>query len=596
MNKLITLCLTWDEFRPLLTNDEPMIGCDTETNYSGIKDDYSRDIRDGRGHAIGISLSVRRGGVLFKCYLPFRHEAKEGLNYDVGENFGKDILITVKEFLEAYTGYLVFHNAKFDLVSLSTLGINYTGLFYCTLEICHLINEIIPYSKDLTSCVKKYVGPEEAKEDDENFKVLVRTFGWAGVPIKDMTIYASHDAALALALMESIMELFKQEVPAEYWQHKQDFTRVMIALEKPGIRIDVPLCERMTAIGKSTMESLCETVGGNLGSPVFLKEVLIDRLGLPVVKTSQKTGKPSFDKDAMEEYDILLERSTDPTAQYVLEYRGWQKAVTSNYLPYVRLLSPDGRLRPNYKLHGTKTGRSSCEKPNLQQIPRVTDKQWNGRMKDCFIPEDGYGLFEADYAQLELRLGAAYGQEEGLVQVFEEGRDVFTEMSGRIGLPRQNTKTLVYSIQYGAGIPRISRALGISPDKARDIRQDYKDAYPGLVKVSNLASSVCRSKRKVQIWSGRYRHFQYPKDEGHKAFNSVIQGGAADIVEHVMVRLHREINNNDCRMLLTVHDSVVFEIRLDKLDSYRQRILNIMQDVRPDFGVRFAVDFHKWGE
>lgn len=139
---------------------------------------------------------------------------------------------------------------------------------------------------------------------------------------------------------------------------------------------------------------------------------MIDELKLPVVKRSPKTGAPSFDKEAMTIYDEMLEHRDNPTANLIKQYRGWQKSVTSNYLPYVELLSLDGRLRPNYKLHGTKTGRMSCEKPNLQQIPRVSNKPWNGKMKAAFIPEDDFELWEFDYSQLELRLGTAYAKKK----------------------------------------------------------------------------------------------------------------------------------------------------------------------------------------
>src|SRR6185437_5333306 len=147
----------------------------------------------------------------------------------------------------------------------------------------------------------------------------------------------------------------------------------------------------------------------------------------------------------------------------ILEYRGWSKTTSSNYRPYLALLSPDGRLRPNYKQHGTLTGRLSCEMPNLQQIPREGSKRWNGQLKKCFITLDpDEMLLEFDYSQLELRLGAAYAKEESLIQVFREGRDIFQEMAEALEMDRQSTKTMNYAIAYGAGVTRISNVLDIS--------------------------------------------------------------------------------------------------------------------------------------
>jgi DNA polymerase-1 len=297
----------------------------------------------------------------------------------------------------------------------------------------------------------------------------------------------------------------------------------------------------------------------------------------------------------MKVYEAILERREDETAGLVLAYRGWQKSVSSNYRAYLELLSPDGRLRPNYKLHGTVTGRMSCEKPNLQQIPKVSNKPWNGSMKACFVPRQGYSLYEADYSQLELRLAASYAQEESLKSVFLEGRDVFTEMSKELGMTRNDTKTLVYTIQYGGGIQRLTDVFGISPDRAADIRDSFYRSYPGFRRVTKNAESRALSVGKLATWSKRYRHFLYPKNDAFKGFNSVIQGGAADIVERAMVRLDERVDSDDCRMLLQVHDSVVFELKTGRESYYLPLIQSTMEDIPEPFGVKFAVEVKEWG-
>ncbi len=561
---------------------------DTETN--------AEDIRDGRGYGTGISIacSPNNSDVIFAEYYPYRHVTLDGRSY--GENLSGEDRDRLKSCIEKYTGYIVFHNAKFDLCSLSTMDINYQGNFYCTLLMAHLINENYPYSKSLNACVAAYVDKNEAKKEEELEKA-VTAFGWAKVPFEIMRPYAIYDAVLTLKLYKALKKYFDEENLGTYWKHKQEFIRTIIAMESRGIKVDVSLCKELTEIGTSVLADLTYELGGNPGSSIFLKKILIDDLKLPVVKRSTKTNAPSFDKEAMTIYDEILEHRDNPTANLIKQYRGWQKSVTSNYLPYVELLSLDGRLRPNYKLHGTKTGRMSCEKPNLQQIPRVSDKPWNGKMKAAFIPEDGFELWEFDYSQLELRLGTAYAKQETLKRVFADDRDIFSEMATTIGMSRQDTKTLVYTTQYGGGISRISHVFGVSEARAAELRQQYFDSYPGFAIIGRYASNMCKQKGKIKLWSGRYRHFQSKKDDAHKAFNSVIQGGAADIVEHIMVRLFKEVDDpNKCRMLLQVHDSIVFEIRKDCLEEYKEKILSIMSDIKPDFGVKFAVDAHRWGE
>jgi DNA polymerase-1 len=292
----------------------------------------------------------------------------------------------------------------------------------------------------------------------------------------------------------------------------------------------------------------------------------------------------------MEEYELLLDRMDSPIAKLIKEFRGWQKSISASYKPYLELLDSDGRLRCSYKTHGTVSGRLSCAEPNLQQIPKASDKPWNGRVKECFIADPGYSLVEFDYSQLELRLGTAYAKEESLKQVFAEGRDIFDEMSAQLGMTRQDTKTLVYSMQYGAGEKRIMAAFGVDQPEAKRLRENYFATYPRFKALSDVASAKAEQAGRVKIWSGRFRHFQYPS-ESYKALNSIIQGGAADIVERVMVRAFDEIDNDECRLLLQVHDSLLWEIKTDKLDEYTKSILTLMEDVEPkDFDVKFAVD------
>lgn len=569
-----------------------VVAFDTETN--------AKDIRDGSGYMTSFSLSIRLGTQYFVCYFP----VAQGDAPELNESWDWYV-----HFLENFNGILVMHNAKFDLEVLYASGVDYKGNFYCTMLMCHLINENYPFSKDLSSCVMHYVNPKLKKKDDQYFDWCVKRFGWANIPIEIMRTYAEHDAYVTLRLYFAIIDKFQKEVPPEYWDHKKQFMYVIRAMERSGILIDQSMCREMIKIGEEEMESARKALKGiNPGSPKDLKTLFIDEMKMPICGIT-KTGKElqkkgieidpyeyaSFDKEAMSEYERLLENTNNPTATLVLKYRGWQKTVSSNYKSYLDKVSADGRLRPTYKLHGTKTGRCSCSDPNLQQIPRSSEKPWNGNLKQAFVAKRGYELWEFDYSQLELRLGTAYASIPELAEVFNEGRDIFQEMANQLGMSRQGTKTFVYSTQYGSGIDRISYALKVTRERAEEIRQTYRDAYPGFIRVSNKAANICKRTGKVELWSGRFRHFFSRKDDAHKAFNSICQGGAADIVESIMVRLYNEFYlDSECVLLLTVHDSVVFEIKAELVEEYSRRIMDIMGDVRPDFGVKFAVEGKQW--
>lgn len=580
------------------------IAVDTETN--------GKDVRSGLGLCYGISFSTKLPALGYIAYyVPVNHPTAPG--YPISSNVTSDELFELKRAMLEYKGYYVFHNAKFDLESLRTIGIDIQhNRVFCTMLMCHLINENLPFSKGLDSCGKWYL-KDPGKKMGSLFEMFKSLYGWEGMPYEVICDYAEYDAVLTIRLFEAIYERFCKEVPLDdYWfNHKMPFMRVIIKMERRGIRTDVPLCKRMLVHGAMIMEDIREELNGkNPGSSKDLHYLLIEQLGLPTVKPTKTTAKlpedqwkPSFDKAAMEVYDRILERRDNPLAVHILTYRGWQKACSSNYKPYIELLGPDGKLRPNYKLHGTKTGRMSCEQPNLQQIPRAGDKPWNGEMKTAFLPsDDTWELWEFDYGQLEFRLAACYAMEPRLLEIFnaDPERDIFTEMSKDLGMPRHDTKTLTYTIQYGGGIKRISDVFNKTPNEAESIRSNFYISYPNLGQITKLASQKAKFKGKVQLWSGRHRHFLNPKNEAHKAFNSVIQGGAADVVERTMIRLFNQVDNDaECRMLLQVHDSVVFEIKKNKVEEYIPRILEVMENVEPrEFSerVRFKVDAHRFGE
>lgn len=558
------------------------IGVDTETN--------GEDVRDGRGFAMGVSISWNGGdnGI----YLPFRHRDKEN-NYDLSR--WRDVLQGV---LSRHK--LVFHNAKFDLVSLATLGIDTSKFnYFCTMLLAHIVDENRPYTGySLDSCARYYLEGDH-KDKDDDLKAWIKKYGWGTVSTEMMAKYAAYDAVLAYKLYHKLVPLLKGEKLIAYWREKQKTIKVVNAMEKNGIRIDVDLCNDMSRIGNYSMLDLVNALDGYVPTkPADIRHLLIDELGLPYINKRRKNGTstPTFDSAAMAVYEEVLSRTDNPTAQFILAYRGWQKSVSSNYDAYIRFLSPDGRLRCNYKLHGTHTGRMSCELPNLQQIPRHGTKPWNGNMKKCFIArDDDWVLIRADYAQLELRLGTAYARDQVLIDTFEEDRDIFDEMSGALEMDRDDTKTFVYTTQYGGGNSRVSTVFGVSLARAAEIRSNYFKAYPGFRNASYRASELVKANGKIQLWSNRYRHFLHPEAESYKAWNSLIQGGAADLMEDTMWRLHSEgFNSGDSRMLLQVHDEIVFEVRKSALKETSKAIKECMERVDPRFGVRFKVKVEGW--
>ena len=536
----------------------------------------------GEDRCIGVSIAALLDGEPVAHYY--------GIDHTIGENVDPSTLAQLKYVLEQEGRPLIFANVQFDVLALETIDIHTAdNPFWDILTVANMVDENNPIQKSLAQLSLRYLG-EQGKIDTPQITKEKKS-GWLNTTPEQMYEYAVADAVTTWRIWDQLTHHEEwTAIPEEVWEQKQRLIRVLMHMRRRGIMIDQPLATSMVEIGDARIEEIKAELGVNPASNKDMYELLIEQLKLPVLKVSKKTGKPSFDKFAMEEYEELLERMDSPVAKLIREFRGWQKAISASYKPYLELVDSDGRLRCSYKTHGTVSGRLSCAEPNLQQIPKASDKPWNGKVKDCFIAKPGYTLVEFDYSQLELRLGTAYANEESLKTVFAEGRDIFDEMSAQLGMTRQDTKTLVYSMQYGAGEKRIMAAFGVDQPEAKRLRENYFNTYPRFKALSDAAADRAAQLGRVKIWSGRYRHFQYPS-ESYKALNSIIQGGAADIVERIMVRAFDQIDNEDCRLLLQVHDSLMWEIKTDKVPEYMEKIQTLMEDVEPkDFDVRFAVE------
>jgi DNA polymerase-1 len=399
-------------------------------------------------------------------------------------------------------------------------------------------------------------------------------------------------------------------VTATLWETETEFIRQIAEIKDRGIKIDTAFSRAKAIEGTRIINQIRGKLGWNPGSPQQLGKYLIDDLGLPVLKRTPN-GAPSFDKEALEEYELHLAATGDETAQKVLTYRGWQKTVSSNFQAYLDLMDENQILHPNYKVHGTRTSRLSCEKPNLQQIPRESIKAWNGDVKKAFIPReyelyvtiDGNEIYRPkrpkrqlcgqlklrtfDFKQVEFRLAAAYAKEVELLEIFNSGADIFTEMSARLGRPRHQIKTFVYSTLYGAGRAKVALVLGMPRSESDALYDEYHGTWPGFRRISEKATQLASRDGYIEYWTGRRRHLS--KGEAHKAFNSVVQGGAFEIVKRRMIALRSE------PIVLQVHDSITTEDDDNCDTDYIKRTLEAVPESN-QFGVKFEVDMVIEGE
>lgn len=566
-----------------LAEHAPVLGVDTESN--------GQDLRDGRGHAMGLSVAFKYDGINgYSYYFPFRHEDSGNLGWDYRDK--------LKALIESKP--ITTHNLKFDKLSLKSLGIIAPPDSRCSMLAAHNVRED-QLSFGLDYQARNVLGiPGKMRDDD--FENIKKAFGWGGIPSFAMANYGAQDAILHLAVHDYYWPRFMDEEPdnAERWKIELEFLDLLNKIETQGIEVDLDLAQQQILMGEFRMTELLDDLGYNPGSRNDLEKLLIGDLGLPIFPGQRsKAGNLSFSKKYMKEYEEILtfdpKYQNSPVANNILEYRGYQKAVSSYWKAYLRLVSPDGRLRPNFMQHGTKTGRLSCREPNLQQIPRITEKPWNKKVKSGFLARPGYKLWEADYSQLEMRLQAAYSKEPLLIEVFnDDDRDLFTEMAKELGIERHEAKTLNYALGYGARPKKVAMMLGRSEWQGEFIYNKYFRTYSKLHDLTENATKRARRQGFIRYWTNRRRHFESPEMESHKALNAVMQGGAAEIVKRSMIRLDKELDP-ECLMELQVHDSVWFEIPEGQEKKHLPEIKRIMEDVQPDFGIPFKVDIHEIG-
>lgn len=536
----------------------------------------------------GISVAFR--GMPNGFYFPLTHAGPHNLTTSQLDN-----LVNALYSREA----LIFHNSPHDLAVLEDAGIPYTGKFYDTMLMAHWVNEDL-FNYSLDSISRRYGGrPKEKPAAMEN---IIESDGWAAVPAMLMDEYSSHDAFITMGAFDKIEPLFFAQFTEELWQYEQDFIReVIIPMKRRGVKLDLEFSIREYMRGTAIMDECKKELGFDPGKPAQLSKFLIDDLGLPVLSRTA-TGRIQLTKKEMEQYDVLMAHKKDDRAKTVLRYRGWQKTCSSNYKAYLNLADENATLHPNYKLHGTKTSRLSCELPNLQQIPKTTDKEWNGKLKDAFIPRVGFGLWTIDFSQLQFRMAVSYANEERLIDIFNDrSRDIFTEMAKQLGWKRNDVKTLVYLTLFGGGPKRAKDAFGVTIEEAQVLVHEFNSEYPLIKKSAYLAQRTAQKLGYIKMWTGRRKHF--PKGSAYyRAFNAAIQGGEAEIIKRCMIEIARQVCDDNCFLLLQIHDEIVFEIREGMEEEYLARAQAIMETVPMEFckytGVPVA--FHsssgKWGE
>ena len=530
-----------------------MISIDTETNWTDS---------EANRYPIGLSIFTDLGD---SFYIPVAHTPYlEGLGVDP---FNARLPY---RFLEPCRGkVIVFHNAKFDLNQLQKLvDIEplYDSELYCTMVMGNIINENLGVGLDVMG--QHYLGIGKRKDLSSQFK----KDEWHKIPPHIMAVYAERDTELTLKLYQALVPHFDDYT--DYWKRERQFLFLLQRMETRGLPVDLEFCREQSEACTAKMEAVKEQLGFDPAKPSQLHERLFSPppLGLDLKPSSYTpTGKPQVN-------DNYLAELQHPIAGLIQEYRGLGKAKSTYFEAYLHHADSMTRLHATFKLWQTVTGRLSCANPNLQQIPR------EGNVKQSFSPEKGYELWELDYSNIEYRLAAVYSGDQDLIARFEAGEDFHTMIAERLGITRQVAKTVNFLTIYGGGVRALKAALHCTEAEAKKIFATYWAGMKSLQDIMNSATNAAESNMRIKLWSGRYRHFEYTS-ECRKAFNSLVQGGAFEIVKSSMLELEKEgfdIRNQ-------VHDSVWLMIKDPKTEVPRAQ--EIMSGwTKEAFGLTFTVD------
>ncbi len=536
---------------------------------------------------VGVCLATEPGKA---CYIPLGHGGGDLLGENPDQIDFDTAVAKLKSLLEDPAVLKIGHNLKYDMGVLTQHDI-----------VLAPIDDTIVMSFDLEAGLHGH-GMDELAElflghSCIKFKDVVGTgkkqISFAQVPLDQATEYAAEDADVTLRLWRR----FKPRLAADratrvYELVDRPLIPVIAGMECAGIKVDREELARLSADFAAQMETTEKEVHDiagepfTIGSPKQLGEILFDKMGLKGGRKG-KSGVWSTDVNEMER----LARDGEPIAQKILDWRQLSK-LKSTYTDALQAeINPKtGRVHTSYSLTGAQTGRLSSTEPNLQNIPIRTEM--GRKIRFAFVAEPGNVLLAADYSQIELRLAAHMADVPALKEAFEAGEDIHNrtaqELFGEVNRDtRGRAKTINFAILYGISRWGLAGRLEITPDEAQDMIDRYFERFPGINQYITQTLTAAREAGYTETLFGRKTHFprlqskmQHERQGSERAaINAPIQGTSADIIKRAMARMGPALaaeGLNEVKMLLQVHDELVFELPENTVEDASAVINDVM--------------------
>ncbi|WP_442498286.1 DNA polymerase I [Methylobacter sp. sgz302048] len=593
--------LTEDQFNDWFKqlDQAPLFAFDTETT----------SLYYSKAEIVGVSFAVTPGHA---AYVPLMHDypgAPDQLDRT-------EILERLRPLLEDPHKAKLGQNLKYDMHVLANHGIALRGIAHDTMLESYVLNSTAT-KHNMDDLAKEYLGIETIHYEDVCGKGA-KQIPFQEAPVEQAAFYAAEDADITLKLHQVLMaKLAPHKALMNLYSHVEiPLISVLARIERNGVLIDTAMLAQHSlelANHIVALEQQAHDLAGqafNLGSPRQIQEILFDRQKLPVLKKTP-TGQPSTDESVLQELAMTYQ-----LPKLILEHRSLckLKSTYTDKLPQ-QVDDKTGRIHTSYHQAVTATGRLSSTDPNLQNIPIRSDE--GRKIRQAFIAPEGYKIVAADYSQIELRIMAHLSNDAGLLRAFSAGEDVHRATAADVfGVApdqvtsdlRRSAKAINFGLIYGMSSFGLAQQLGLSRNQAQSYIDLYFARYPGVKDYMDNIRALAREQGYVETLFGRRLYLPEIKSRNaarrqyaeRTAINAPMQGTAADIIKRAMISTDQWLQQKkpDAKMIMQVHDELVFEIAEDQLERCTASIRKLMCSAA-DLNVPLVVDIgigNNWDE
>jgi DNA polymerase-1 len=556
--------------------DSKYFAFDTETN----------SLDQNEAAIVGVSFSVQSGEGF---YLPINHVEQTELKRE-------SLLSWLKNVLEKNVDKIIGQNLKFDLSILKNEKIELSDFYADTMLMSYVINSTLT-RHNLDALCEKYLGRQLIKFEEVMGKGKNRYKNFGDVPIKDATAYAAEDAEATLSLFQKLSSLIDEDARKLLEEVEYPLVFVLMNMEREGAMIDIKHLKKLSNHFGSRLISLVQKIYEvsetrfNIDSPKQLSEVLFEKLCLPT-QGLKKTSSGYYSTSEA----ILQKLSHDhEIVKDILEYRSLAKLKSTYTDKLSEICDVRSRVHTSYQQAVTSTGRLSSSEPNLQNIPIRTNEGIT--IREAFVAPKGSKILAIDYSQIELRLMAHYSKDDIMIDAFNNNEDIHKRTASEVfgvdiedvtGEMRRNAKTINFGLLYGMSAFGLSNQLGVSRAEAEIFLQNYFDKYSKVRSFMETTTNKAKKNKFVTTLYGRKIHvpniespnYMLRQASERAAINGPLQGSAADIIKVAMVSINRWISENrsPIKLLLQVHDELLFEVPENYVEKDIQSLVNIMEE------------------